>query len=237
VIDGHGETQELLAGYALQSLSGEDAAVADRLLTEHVPGCSECRMMLDAFQAVAGELALDAEPVTPPDPLLPRMHREMDARGRPGIRWTPGRLVAAAASVVLVVGVGGLALTQVEDRKTAQVSAADAQGLADFVVQHPTTLLRQPLGGNAQEISARGVQELYVYGRAVPSPAPGLVYRLWAVSGDHATHLSDFLPYPDGTVLVRLAVDPATFDHLLVTVEPAGSEPSEPGDPAWPEAG
>jgi Anti-sigma-K factor rskA, C-terminal len=236
VIDRHGEMQELLAGYALQSLSGEDAAEADRLLTEHVPGCSGCRMMLDAFQGVAGELALDAEPLTPPDPLLPRMHREMDPRGRPGIRWTPGRLVAAAASIVLVVGVGGLALSQAEDRKTAQVPAADVQGLADFALQHPT-LLRQPLGGNAQEISAQGVQELYVYGRTVPFPAPGLVYRLWAVSGHNATHLRDFLPYPDGTVLVRLAIDPSTFDHLLVTVEPAGSEPSEPGDPAWPEAG
>jgi Anti-sigma-K factor rskA len=235
VIDRHGETQELLAGYALQSLSGEDAAEADRLLTEHVPGCSECRMMLDAFQAVAGELALDVEPVTPPDPLLPRMHREMDPRGRPGIRWTPGRLVAAAASVVLVVGVGGMALTQVEDRKTAQVPAADVQNALELAMKPGA--VQHPLGGNASEISAPGVQELYVYGRGVPFPAPGLVYRLWAVSAKDARHLGDFLPYPDGTVLVRLAVDPATFDHLLVTVEPAGSEPSEPGDPAWPEAG
>ena len=37
MIDRHGETQELLAGYVLQSLSSEDAAEADRLLTEHVP--------------------------------------------------------------------------------------------------------------------------------------------------------------------------------------------------------
>ena len=235
MIDRHGETQELLAGYVLQSLSGEDAAEADRLLTEHVPGCSECRMMLDAFQAVAGELALETEPVTPADTLLPRIHREMDPRGRPGIRWTPGRLVAAAASVVLVVGAGGMALAQLGDGKTTQVPAADVQELADFALHHPTQ--QQALGGNAQEISARGVQELYVYGRTVPFPAPGLVYRLWAVSGGHATHLRDFLPYPDGTVLVRLAVDPSTFDHLLVTVEPAGSEPSEPGEPAWPEAG
>ena len=235
MIDRHAETQELLAGYALQSLSGGDAAEADRLLAEHVPCCSECRMMLDAFQAVAGELALDAEPVTPPDPLLPRMHREMDPRGRRGIRWTAGRLVAAAASVVLVVGVGGMAFAQLGDRKASHVPTADVQELADFALHHPTQ--QQALGGNAQEISARGVQELYVYGRTVPFPAPGLVYRLWAVSGGHATHLRDFLPYPDGTVLVRLAIDPSTFDHLLVTVEPAGSEPSEPGDPAWPETG
>ncbi|MDP9299656.1 MAG: anti-sigma factor [Actinomycetota bacterium] len=234
MIDRHVEAQ-LLAGYVLQSLSGEDAAEADRLLAEHVPGCSECRLMLDAFQGVAGELALDAEPVTPPDQLLPRIHREMETQSRSGARWTPGRLVAAAASVVLVVGVGGLVLTQLGDRKTAQVSAADVQELADFAIHHKTQA--QTLGGNAQEISARGVQELYVYGRGVPVPAPGFVYRLWAVSAKDATHLRDFLPYPDGTVLVRLAVDPSTFDHLLVTVEPADSQPSEPGEPAWPEAG
>jgi len=235
VIDGHGETQELLAGYVLESLSGEDAAEADRLLTEHVPGCSECRLMLDAFQAVAGELALDAEPVTPPDPLLPRIHREMDPRGRSGMRWTPGRLVAAAASVVLVIGVGGMALTQLEDRKTAQVPAADVQNALELAMKPGA--VQQPLGGNASEISPPGVQEPYVYGRAAPFPAPGLVYRLWAVSAKDAKHLGDFLPYPDGTVLVRLAIDPSTFDHLLVTVEPASSEPLEPGEPAWPEAG
>ena len=151
------------------------------------------------------------------------------------MRWTPGRLVAAAASVVLVIGVGGMALTQLEDRKTAQVPAADVQNALELAMKPGA--VQQPLGGNASEISAPGVQELYVYGRAVPFPAPGLVYRLWAVSAHHATHLRDFLPYPDGTVLVRIAIDPSTFDHLLVTVEPAGSEPSEPGDPAWPEAG
>ena len=235
MIDRHGEAQELLAGYALQSLSGEDAAEADRLLAEHVPGCSECRRTLDAFQAVAGELALDAEPIPPPDPLLPRIHREMEPRGRSGGRWTSGRLVAAAAGVVLLVGAGGLAITQLGDRKTAQVPAADVQELVDFAIHHKTQA--QTLGGNAQEISARGVQELYVYGRGVPAPAPGFVYRLWAVSAKDATHLRDFLPYPDGTVLVRVAVDPSTFDHLLVTMEPAGSEPLVPGEPAWPETG
>ena len=35
MIDRHGEAQELLAGYALQSLSGEDAAGADRLLVDN----------------------------------------------------------------------------------------------------------------------------------------------------------------------------------------------------------
>ena len=47
----HERTQELLAGYVVRSLSGEDAAEADRVLTDHVPGCDECRSTLDAFRA------------------------------------------------------------------------------------------------------------------------------------------------------------------------------------------
>jgi hypothetical protein len=101
---------------------------------------------------------------------------------------------------VLVVGAGGLAITQLGDRKTPQVPAADVQELVDFAIHHKTQA--QTLGGNAQEISARGVQELYVYGRGVPAPRPGFVYRLWAMSATGATHLRDFLP-PGRTVLVR----------------------------------
>ena len=179
MIDRHAEAQELLAGYALQSLSDEDAAKADRLLAEHVPGCSECRQMLDAFQAVAGELALDAEPIPPPDPLLPRIHREMEPRGRSvrtmdlgaarrggGERRAGGRRRRAGHRAT-------------GDRKTAQVPAADVQELVDFANHHKTQA--QTLGGDAGEISARGVQELYVYGRDVPAPRARV--RLPALGG------------------------------------------------------
>jgi hypothetical protein len=63
--EDHGRIEELLAGYALRSLEGSDAADADRLLADHVPACAGCRQTLDAFVAIAGDLALDA-PVLPP---------------------------------------------------------------------------------------------------------------------------------------------------------------------------
>ena len=62
----HEPIEELLAGYVLQGLSGEDAAEADRLLGEHVPDCEQCRDTLDAFHAVTGDLATAVAPMTPP---------------------------------------------------------------------------------------------------------------------------------------------------------------------------
>ena len=72
VID-HDAAEELLAGYVLGALTGADAEAADRLLDEHVPDCITCRGTLDAFRGVTGELGLVADPLTPPEPLLPRI--------------------------------------------------------------------------------------------------------------------------------------------------------------------
>jgi len=55
VTEDHERIDELLAGYVLLSLSGEDAAEADRILVDHVPSCPTCRANLSEFQAVAGE--------------------------------------------------------------------------------------------------------------------------------------------------------------------------------------
>ena len=68
----HEAIEELLAGYVLRSLSGEDAARADHLLSEHVPHCPACRDSLAVFQGVTADLALEVAPVRPPDTLLPR---------------------------------------------------------------------------------------------------------------------------------------------------------------------
>ena len=46
------------------------------------------------------------------------------------------------------------------------------------------------------------------------------------------TYLGDFLP-PPGEMMLEVTVDRTRYDRLLVTVEPLGSTPSEPGEPAW----
>ena len=92
----HEAIEELLAGYALRSLSGEDAREADRLLTEHVPTCPICRDALTGFQELAGELALDVPAASPPETLLVRLHRDLEAPAR---RLGPRTLVAESTIV------------------------------------------------------------------------------------------------------------------------------------------
>ena len=232
MIDDHASVEELLAGYALDGLTGEDAAHAQDLLDEHLPGCATCRSTLDAFHAVRGDLALTADPIPPPETLLPRLHRELEPRAR---RRNPARIVAVAASVVLVVGLGGTALTQLDTNGATltQLSAQDlgqALELADRDDATTTDL------GPATEVSAPGIDHFYVYSDDVPPPPAGNVYRLWLVRGDETRYVGDFVPAPDGSVVLRVNAEPDDWDRVLVTSEPAGSTPSTPGAPAWADA-
>jgi len=89
----------------------------------------------------------------------------------------------------------------------------------------------------ATEISAPGSEEFYLYGTGVQAPPPGTVYHVWLVSdtGTPPTHVGE-LPYEDGVVFLVVPLDPGAFSDLLVTVEPAGSTPSAPGEVVWSAA-
>ena len=124
--EDHERIDELLAGYVLLSLSGEDAAEADRILAEHVPSCARCRATLNELQAVSGDLALAAAPVDPPETLLPRIHRAIDEVPLAGRTPRRGALVAVAASAVALVALGGLSLVLGNRLSDAQTRAGTA---------------------------------------------------------------------------------------------------------------
>jgi hypothetical protein len=235
-VNDHEAIQELLAGYVLRSLSGEDAAEADRVLTEHVPGCDECRATLDAFHAVAGDLALGAAAIAPPDTLGARLRRDLEPRG--SFRWNAGRIVALAASVVVVIGVGAVVMTRGGGGlENGQLARAELTDIAKVAANPDTS--RENLGGNATELVSSATEKLYVFGTDVRLPPPGTVYRLWAGSPDapeSAAYIGDFLPTDDGMLLLEITLPASSVGQLFVTVEPAGSEPTTPGQPAWTSA-
>jgi len=232
----HDAIDELLAGYVLQSLTGEDATAADRLLIDHVPECTDCLATLDAFQGLTGDIALVAEPATVPDTLVPRLHRSLDGRrSRRMPAWHPGRLVAAAAAAVALIGVAGLAITQVDGGTGSQLlTQADLQQVTDVANRNDATVT--PLGA-AEEVTAPGLEEIYLRGTGVPTPPAGSTYRLWAISpAGAATYVGDFVP-DAGAILFEISIDPTAVDHLLITVAPAGSDPGEPEQPVpWAAA-
>ena len=227
----HEAADELLAGYVLGSLTGPDAVEADRLLTEHVPDCLTCRATLDAFQGVTGELGLVADPLAPPETLLPRMERELTGgrSRRAGFpSWSPARVVAGAAAAVVLIGVVGLSLLNDGGSDPSQLlTKADLAQVTQLKAQPETSVA--PITSSvadAEEVEPSDHSELYVMG-TFEAAGPGLTYRLYAISGESASYLGDLNP-PTGVVAFRVAVDPATVDELILRIEPVASPPSMP---------
>ncbi|MGH7541711.1 MAG: anti-sigma factor domain-containing protein, partial [Gemmatimonadota bacterium] len=214
-------------------LSGEDAREADRLLSDHVPGCSSCRSTLLAFTDTVADLALAAEPLAPPETLLPRLHRELEPRGR--ARAVPG-WAGVAAVLVLIVVTGGVAVSQglrandLEARndlfaqaiRFSQRPDADTAPLVDAEAADP---------GPVSELTAPDVDHFYLVGDVPPAPA-GLVYGVWLSDGVEIVLAGTFDAGSDVTV-VRVPFDRSRFDRVLITLEVDGARPARPGRPVW----
>ena len=227
---------ELLAGYALRSLSGDDAAEADRLLSEHVPGCARCRETLLAFSDTVADLALGADPMAPPETLLPRLHRELEPQTA---RPAPGRWVAVASGVAAILVVGGLTASLGLRAGNLQTSN-DLLGEALAFSQRPDAdTARLDTSGPAElsAISAPEVDHFFLVGSDLPAVPAGFAYGVWLSdqSGMETVYAGSFLP-ASGTTVVRVPFDRFRFDLVFVTLEREGTVPDEPGDVVWEEA-
>ena len=78
----HEEIRELLAGYAIDSLTDEETAV----LASHLASCAECRAELKSLQEAVEAMAEAVPPVAPPERLragvLERYRPVCDSIGR-----------------------------------------------------------------------------------------------------------------------------------------------------------
>lgn len=226
MIDDHERIDELLAGYVLRSLTGADADEADRLLSDHVPSCDDCRRTLDDFQVVTADLGLAAEPVPPPETVLPRLHRDLDPRAP---RRRPMQMLAVAAGVVVVVGLAGLTVSQNIRANNADLRA---DSLANAVQLAARPDARMVEVGPVQEISAPGERQLYVMGEGVPMPPPGSVYRVWLVADGEPSFVGDFVP-DAGQVFLEIPFDPERDDDLWISIEPVDAPTAAPTSSDW----
>ena len=186
-----------------------------------MPGCEDCHRTLDAFGAVAGDLALAAEPIDPPELLLARIHRDMEPAGS-GRRLATGWLVAAAAGIVALVAAGGLALSG--GGTSATLAAADLQTIGGVLARpdaHTNDL------GAVDEVTLPDRSEFYLWGEDVPPPPPGQVYRLWLLVGGEAHYVGEIVPDPAGVVAIHVEVE-GTYDEVVVTTEAAAEPPGQP---------
>lgn len=233
----HDRIEELLAGYVLLGLTGEDAEEADRLLSEHVPSCAICRESLSGFQAVVGELGLVAAPVAPPDLLLPRIRRELEQPAEfkhAAVRWRHGvSFVAVAASVAALVGLAGLTFSlgnRVSKAEAQRGTLLEAVSAMRQSGTNPIPLQSQgPTSGGLAEISAPSIRHLYIFGQDVAPPAPGHAYQLWLGRNGTLAPVGEMFAPEDGRVVLEItSFDPSPYDTILISEEVAGSTPSAP---------
>lgn len=233
--DEHDRIEELLAGYALRSLSGEDATEADRLLSEHVPGCDRCRATLIAFTDTAADLGLAATPLAPPDVLLPRLHREIEPRtARPVGGWTgvaAGVAVVVAAGLALSQGMRAGDLEQRNEQMNEVLMYMQRTGATTDRLEEAATAGSAPMS----EISAPDASHFYLLGNDVPAPPPGTAYRVWLSDGLEVVFAGE-LPWGPGVHVVKVPFDRSRFDRVLVTIEEIGLSPSAPGQAVWEAA-
>jgi hypothetical protein len=233
----HDRVDELMAGYTLRSLTGEDAIEADRLLSQHVPGCDRCRETLLAFNDTVADFALAADPIAPPETLLPRLHRELEPRAR---RPATGRSAGVAAGVAVILVAGGLAVSQVlradhleqqnalfaQALRYSQRSDADSARLVETDAADPAPV---------SQVAAPDVDHFFLVGSDVPPAPAGLAYGIWLSNGVDAVFAGIFTPGP-GVTVVKVPFDRSRFDRVLITLEVEGTVPSEPGDALWEAA-
>ncbi len=233
----HEQIEQLLAAHALNSLDGEDLREAERLLSEHLPGCERCRESVPVFRSLAAELALASLPVDPPDTLLPRLRREIQevpglAKGPATV--APRRGVGSWLSAAAAVAVVGLSVWNV----TLHVRVGDISSRQKRIAE-VTHLMAQPDARTVALDSERSEQrvllgyretQVALFGSDVPSPASGHVYRLWVGESSRFQHVVDFVP-EEGLVTVLLPFDASRYDEILITEEPTGSAPTVPIGP------
>lgn len=224
--DDHDAIDELLAGYVLRSVSEADAAEADRLLSEHVPRCGACRETLDDFQRLSADLGVGAEPLAPPETLLPRLRRELEPQAP---RRRPIRVFAVAAGVAVVVGLAGATVSQSMRANDADVRAEALANAAQLATRPDASRIEV---GPVHEITAPGEEHAYVMGEGVPEPPAGSVYRVWLVAGGDPTFVGELTP-AEGRVFLDIPFDPTRYDDLWISIEPVDAPTDRPTSAEW----
>jgi anti-sigma-K factor RskA len=224
----HDRVEELLAARALDGLDPEEAALAERALIEHVPGCPRCREVLDSFHMVAGDLALVADPAAPPDTLEGRIRRSIRRRRRRRLRGAG--LSAGIAAAVVAVGILGwnLALTfrlsDTEETQSWLVTALSSIGHPEGSV----VPLTGPGSGRASMVYVQGEESMYVIATRLPEPEG--TYTVWLV-GDQKAWSPGSMEMHGNVAFLFVRTDPEQWRLVMITDEPREDVPRPSSSP------
>jgi hypothetical protein len=248
-VEAHEQSADRVELYVLGALNPRER----REFELHLADCAACAAEVRAFVPVCAALALTAPPAEP----SPHVRSALLERIR---RSAPGRAnwLALAATILLVVGLGGYALqlrrsvTLLETRlqETALRAAATERQIADvrrtaLDAQSAMTVLTAPdlaridLAGQPAAPSARArafwsrSSGLVLTGSNLPAAPAGRIYQVWVLTNQPSPISAGLLkPDASGRVSATFATrsDIPTPVAVAVTLEPDGGVPSPTGD-------
>jgi len=245
-MSSHEAFRDAVAAYALDALDAEERGPFEA----HLATCAECQRELAELRRVTAGLGLSVDPIAPPESLKARTlaratAQSQRARSAAAIREVePKRSfswqwLAAAASVVLIVGLSMYAALLRSEVTRLSAAASEAYARADSLREELMSLRRDSVrlmnavsvlsapdtikvdlraspavpqaSGRAYLSAGRG---LVFAANRLPALLPGRVYQLWVIAPDSA------VPVGAGV----FAVDAAGSSSAFAVVLPAGME-------------
>ena len=225
----HERVEELLAGYALGGLDGDDRGLAERAIAEHLPGCRRCRETLDAYRAVAGDLALAAPAAAPPDLLGARLNRTLAPATSLGARRASWAMVGAAVVALgLLSGWNVMLSDRLGDAEVQQRWMAEAVatlGSPDAGVLS----LEGSVEGQIHLLWAPDAERMYLVAAGM-SPVEEGVYHVWLVSEEGWRSGGTFVP-DEGVAMLPMEEEAGTFQEVVITHETTEDAPTPSASP------
>ncbi|QIG46158.1 anti-sigma factor [Nocardioides anomalus] len=238
----------LSGAYAVHALDEDERSEFER----HLATCDTCRAEVDSLAETAALFAettlgtppaslrervlADISTVRPLPPALPEQarHRADDRTEGPAdepaatvVALAPRRRrrvasFLAAAAAVAAVGTG-IAVTQLNDDAPQDTFSAIAQAPDARTF---TTELGN--GGSATVVVSKQRNEAYIEAKRMPAAPSGKQYVLWL---QHDGTMTQAGVMPEGAdSKVKLSGDAATADGAAVSIEDAGTAPTQPSD-------
>jgi hypothetical protein len=242
VTEDHERIDELLAGYVLLSLSGEEAAEADRILVDHVPLVRDVPgHPLRVPGGVGRSRARRAARRSARDPPAP-LHHAMDEVPLSGRTPRRGALIAVAASAVALVAMGGLSLvlgSRLSNAETRTGTALEILSAMRSPGASPVNVTPQdqtPAGERDRRGLRADIRTIYLASEFCPEAAPGHGYQLWLGSNGEWTPVGELFWPDDGVLLLEVeGVDVSRYDEIWITQEAVAQPPTQPSTdgPSW----
>jgi anti-sigma-K factor RskA len=251
---GHNERyEELLAAQALDLPLGAETS---ELEAHRLEGCAQCEELLSELRVAATALAVSVPPVAPPPELRARVLAslgpgrvgDVDAEARRSSGWTPARVFALAASLLLLAVVlddAHLRREREEMRSqsaelqtrlsSAQTELAQRQLRARVLESDDVRMLL--LGGHGPQPDAKGRvfwspkarRGMLVASRLSPLPSDRQ-YQLWVFLEGKPVDAGVFDADPQGNALFESKDFPRPeAQNFAVTIEPRGGMPAPTG--------